>query len=138
VSAAKGLDRVYQKSEAEKQSLARLYQSERLPDRYEEFSFHALVPVPDEVLKSGFDRVGYDWEVRNWGCKWGALDIKVKPCPMPSKGKVIYKFKTPNSAPVALLDVVAKDHPGVKLILKCKYEEGGTSTTTWEGGSRES
>lgn len=115
----------------------RRYQDVAPEPKLERFSFHALVPVPDKVLRAGFDPVGYDWEVKHWGCKWGALDIKVQHCPMPKGAKVIYKFRTPNSAPEALLDVVAKDHPALRLILKVKYEgETTTSTTTWEQGVR--
>ena len=35
-------------------------------------NFHSLVPVPEEVLKAGYESAGYHWEVENWGCKWGA------------------------------------------------------------------
>ena len=32
-------------------------------------NFHSLVPVPEEVLKAGYESGGYDWEQKNWGCK---------------------------------------------------------------------
>jgi hypothetical protein len=118
-------------------SLVRRYQNLQPEPKFEQLSFHALVPVPDKVLAAGFDPAGYDWERKHWGCKWGALDIKVQHCPMPKGAKVIYKFKTPDSAPIALFDVVAKDHPALRLILKAKYEGETTSTTTtWEQGVR--
>jgi hypothetical protein len=136
VSAAKGYDRQYDQTEAEKHSLMARYGTLPTP-KLEAFCFHALVPVPDQILAKGFDRFGHDWEVKHWGCKWGALDIRVRPCPMPRGGKVVYKFRTPNSSPSALLDVVAKDHPTLKLVLVVECEqEGGRVTTTWNKGVR--
>jgi hypothetical protein len=136
VKAAEGYDRRYG-ADADMRSLMRLYQGTPPPPKFEKFCFHALKPVPDEILAQGFDRAGYDWESKHWGCKWGALDIKVQPCPIARGGKVIYKFKTPNSSPTALLDTVAKDHPTLKLVLVSKYEGGGTTTTTWNKGERD-
>lgn len=135
VSAATGYDRQYDQTEPEKRSLMQRYGAIPTP-KMERFSFHALVPVPAEILAKGFNRWGHDWEVKHWGCKWGALDIKVQHCPMPRGAKVVYKFRTPNSSPTALLDVVAKDHPTLKLVLVVKYEQEGTYTATWIKGER--
>lgn len=127
--AATGYDRQY--NDATMRSLIRRYQKLLPKPKLQQFCFHSLVPVPDEVLQAGFDSAGYDWEVSNWGCKWGALDIKVQHCPMSKGAKVIYKFKTANSAPLALLDVVAQNHPALFFKLKCD----GTSLT-WKKGLR--
>lgn len=127
VKAAAGYDRQYVADEAEKQSLVRLYQKRTVPPRFDELSFHALYPVPDEILRSGY-KVGYDWEVVNWGCKWGATRIK-RTCPM--SNMVRYRFNTPDNAPLALLDKVASDYPTLKLVLKFNGV-----TITWEHGKR--
>ena len=75
--------------------------------------------------------------MKHWGTKWGASDIDVVIYPM-SNGvaKVVYKFRTAWSEPLALLDQVAKDHPGVKLQLKCRDEDGGRTQVTWKEGHR--
>ena len=33
-------------------------------------SFHAQVPVPDEVLAASFPDVDHHWEIEHWGTKW--------------------------------------------------------------------
>ena len=35
-------------------------------------NFHSLVPIPENLLAAGYDGARYDWEMANWGCKWGA------------------------------------------------------------------
>lgn len=35
---------------------------------------HALYPIPEDILKAGFNAAGYDWCRRHWSTKW---DIKV-------------------------------------------------------------
>ncbi len=37
-------------------------------------NLEALIPVPPEITSYGFDPAGYEWCVRNWGCKWN-LDV---------------------------------------------------------------
>ncbi len=44
-------------------------------------NFHSLVPVPDEVLKNGFNgknpniESGYNAQIELWGTKWGAYEV---------------------------------------------------------------
>src|ERR1035438_5932980 len=45
-------------------------------------NFHSLVPVPEEVLKAGYESAGYDWEQKNWGCKWAAATKAPAPVPV--------------------------------------------------------
>lgn len=83
-------------------------------------NFHSLVPVPEEVLKAGYESAGYNWERENWGCKWGASDPRIldewETC-------VMYEFYTAWSPPIEFLTVVAKQLPTLKFILE--YEESG-------------
>ena len=62
-----------------------------------DLSFHALYPVPDEVMRFPYDsnqakkiadrcgvefggRAGYEWENSNWGVKWGGTDTHTHHC----------------------------------------------------------
>jgi hypothetical protein len=40
-------------------------------------NFHSLVPVPDDIIQTGYDPTGYEWEIQNWGVKWGACDTQL-------------------------------------------------------------
>ena len=136
VKKAEGFDREYSDS-VEKRALIRVFQDEQPEKKLELLCFHALVPVPGKILKAGFDRRGYDWEIRNWGCKWGALNIRRKLSPMAKGSKAEYKFKTPNSSPCILLDNVAAKYRALKFVLKLRYEGDKEITTVkWVNGVR--
>ena len=40
-------------------------------------NFHNLMTIPPEILASGYDAAGYDWERANRGCKWGACHAEL-------------------------------------------------------------
>ena len=60
---------------------------------YQEFCMNAIVPVPDDIRRFGFDTTytnkirkelgeeesvgGYDWQVDNWGTKWDIHDYDI-------------------------------------------------------------
>ena len=85
-----------------------------------ELSFHALVPVPEEVRLWGYDsasakrlgdaigktppQCGYSWENENWGVKWGACEVSCDP----GDDHVLYSFDTPWGPPIEFLITVAK------------------------------
>jgi len=35
------------------------------------FDFNKVVPMPEEAI-SDYENIGYNWQLANWGCKWGA------------------------------------------------------------------
>ena len=86
----------------------------------EVLNFHSLVPVPDEVLKAGYEAAGYDWERENWGCKWGADDAKLLDA---WEAGVIYEFYSAWSPPIKFLQEVASAYPKLQFVLEC--EESG-------------
>ena len=86
----------------------------------EALNFHSLVPVPDEVLKAGYEAAGCDWERKNWGCKWGADETTI----VDEGGTCItYEFYTAWSPPIAFLEKVAVQWPSLQFVLS--YEEPG-------------
>lgn len=47
------------------------------PTYVEDFCFHSLYPVPEDVIAAGFDEAGYDWCSKFWGTKWGSVQSKI-------------------------------------------------------------
>ena len=83
-------------------------------------NFHSLVPVPVQVLAAGYEKAGCEWEKENWGCKWGAFEIRILD---EWEGFITYEFNTPWSPPLEFLEAVAKQWPTLVLILE--YDEPG-------------
>ena len=83
-------------------------------------NFHSLVPVPPEVLSAGHGPSGYDWELANWGCKWGGCHSQLVD---EWEGHLEYAFDTAWSPPVAFLTKLAPQWP--TLIFLLEYEEMG-------------
>jgi hypothetical protein len=85
-------------------------------------NFHSLVPVPEAVLKAGYELAGYDWELKNWGCKWGACQADL----VDDNGcELVYGFDTAWSPPLAFLEHASKQWPSLTFILE--YEESGNA-----------
>ena len=83
-------------------------------------NFHSLVPVPEEVLKAGYESAGYNWEMANWGCKWGAENPTILD---EWEGHVEYEFSTAWSPPEQFLEKVAVQWPNLLFVLE--YKEPG-------------
>jgi len=81
-------------------------------------NFHSLAPVPEEILGAGYDNAGHLWEAQNWGCKWGASQVRIID---EWDGLVVYEFDTPWSPPIPFLEKVAKQFAGLTFLLD--YEE---------------
>lgn len=61
IEGMKGKRAVYKKEMASKEKLEETY------------TFNRAVKVPEEVLEMGYEKAGYSWQKRNWGCKWDML-----------------------------------------------------------------
>ena len=83
-------------------------------------NFHSLVPIPPEVLSAGYEQAGYEWELRNWGCKWGACSAALVD---EWEGHLEYAFETAWSPPIPFLSKLASSWP--TLIFLLDYEEMG-------------
>lgn len=121
------------------------------------FCFHAFVPVPREVMLAPYDPnrfkemqdkypewfsrfpnmiAGYDWENRNWGCKWGASDAHLI-----SEGgsdedySVDYEFQTAWSPPMDFMHSLAMMYPTLKFSFSFREEGMGfEGDAEWENG----
>lgn len=63
-------------------------------------NFHSLMPIPESTLQAGYSSAGYNWEVENWGCKWGAFRAWIQ---SEYPDRICYMFETPWSPPLKLL-----------------------------------
>src|SRR5579884_3261895 len=96
------------------------------------FCFHALYPVPEEVLAAGQAAAGHEWEGEHWGCKWGACDQEVAER---SPGRIAYRFDNPWDPALPFLDRVAADWPGLSFTLRYHTDWSGyRGVARWAGG----
>lgn len=92
-----------------------------LPDeKPSPLNFHSLVPVPAHVLQQSYEKAGYDWECKNWGCRCGASDAEL----VDDNGcELFYQFDTAWGPPTEFLQAVGKLWPKLKFLLE--YDEPG-------------
>ena len=83
-------------------------------------NFHSLVPVPEEVLKAGYESAGYDWEMGELGLQMGSFWSGIL---NEWEGRVEYEFYTAWSPPIEFLQTVAVQWPALVFVLA--YEEPG-------------
>jgi hypothetical protein len=83
-------------------------------------NFHSLTPVPPEVVSAGYDQAGYEWELMNWGCKWGACSTELVE---EREGHLTYFFDTAWSPPIPFLSKLAPQWSTLTFLLD--YEEMG-------------
>lgn len=106
------------------------------------YSFDSLVPVPESIIKIGYDGLdshinkhiadlpklkkiqrldeiinGYNWSINNWGTKWDLLEPEVH-----KEGYIIqHSFKTAWSPPIAWVQKVSEKFPN--LVFINEYQE---------------
>ncbi len=85
------------------------------------YSFHALHPVPDEIVAQGFDMAGYNWCIANWGTKWNLAEDVM--CEKVDDHLYVYHFDTAWGPPAIWLDHVAELFPELRFELA--YHEPG-------------
>jgi hypothetical protein len=102
-------------------------------DGVSEFEFNQFVPIPQDVLRIGYngenrnsdgsdDKIpsGYNWEHNNWGIKWGFItDVDVD---FPSKdgleSEMYIVGYTPWAPPIAFFAKLSKMYPDTTIIIK--------------------
>jgi hypothetical protein len=114
------------------------------PEMLHDLCFHALYPVPEDILASPFDPVGYEWETEHWGVKWGTNDSQLE---IISPTEILYTFTTPWGFPIPFFDKVAADFPHLRFERKSidpanswvagSTWQWGKMTESWERGSSE-
>lgn len=100
------------------------------------FDFQNTHPTPPELLEASAPFRGdgaererlvslygaadwYDWQVGNWGVKWGPRNVSTHA----TASDVHVSFWTPWGPPLVWADKVAREHPGLDLLLEWSVED---------------
>lgn len=87
------------------------------------FSFHAFVPIPDELIESGDQR---DWLIDHWDTKW---DAEVACVSWSKSGKIAYvDFMTAWGPPESVIKAMREQFPKLEISCKWKSEDGTKGT----------
>jgi hypothetical protein len=118
------------------------------------FSFHNIIPQPDETLdrddprrvnksltsdqlldalskKEGVMPDWWHWRVNNWGTKWSVVDVDL----VEKKGCIVYSFDTAWAPPEPVLTRLSEMFPDANILLSF-YEPGciGRGSVTYKDG----
>ena len=104
--------------------------------REEHISFWNFVRPEEEILEEYFgnERQGlsleerlqyktnhwYDWNIRNWGCKWDASDVYFEDW----DGELAYDFETPWSFPYEAIRAMVAQYPTLTFTVRFLEEQG--------------
>lgn len=62
----------------------------------------------------------YNWNVRNWGCKWDASSVSVDV----ESTRLVYNFTTPWSPPARAMELLAEQYPKATIHIRFVEEQG--------------
>jgi hypothetical protein len=77
--------------------------------------YHSL----EDSMKHGSDH-WYDWNSRNWGTKWDAVDASVQE----SEGALTYEFRTAWGQPEEVFEVMVMEFPELIFHIRSVEEQG--------------
>jgi Ferredoxin-like domain in Api92-like protein len=82
-------------------------------------------------------RVGmdwYNWNVRNWGCKWDASNVRVGQV---NANTITYNFDTPWSPPAQAIIKLSEQYPEADIALRFEEEQGWGGVVHYKAGAEE-
>jgi len=90
-------------------------------DLPEDYCLNALVPVPDEVVRAGYECEGAEWCSNFWGV---TDDVYMQVCrhngyTREGKPVINYRFNTPEGSPTVWFRTVAKQFPHLEFEVTC-------------------
>jgi hypothetical protein len=98
----------------------------------ENLSFHALFPVPCDVLAGGYETDGWKWELAHWGCPGGASNSHLE---WLEPGKAKYVFRTAWGPAYPFLAKIAKDFRSLRFEIDWVTPDFGfNGRRYWQGG----
>lgn len=106
------------------------------------FAFWNIVRPEGEDLEkydgslgaSGAMPFWYDWNCDNWGTKWDASEVEFHNYGPDHKN---YKFSTPWSPPLPVLEALSAQHPNLHIELEWEEEQGFGGTFVFHNGTSE-
>lgn len=108
----------------------------------EPFSFWNIARPEGEGLEKYEESLGtggampywYDWNCENWGSKWDASDVDFHDYGPDRKQ---YRFSTPWSPPISVLEKLSDQHPNLHIELEWEEEQGFGGTIVFRNGDFE-
>jgi len=79
----------------------------------------SLATIAEEKLQFRTNH-WYDWNIRNWGCKWDAKDVYFEDW----DGELAYDFETPWSYPEDVLVAMVAQYPTLTFSIRFLEEQG--------------
>lgn len=90
-----------------------------------ELSVHDPNWWADTQRLSEMDNSWYNWNLRNWGCKWDASDVELHSDePNGENHVLVYGFETPWSPPLPAMRKLSEQYPTLLLTLSYEEEQG--------------
>lgn len=107
---------------------------------YPEFSFWNIIKPEESILDEYFANADatqlsngnnwYNWNLRNWGCKWDARVHFANP-----EEKVLtYEFDTPWSPPIQVIETLSANYPDLEINIRYVEEQGWGGEFYFQGG----
>lgn len=99
------------------------------------------LPTEERMAKAlKFEGSGwYDWNIRNWGCKWDAgsdeLDEDLSQLDGNIHNTLTYRYETAWSIPEGAMVAMVSQHPELSFDFHCEEEQGWGAEFTGNGGS---
>lgn len=101
------------------------------PANYAEMTFEERVMNSMTFATDGW----YDWNIRNWGCKWDASETDVQPIhQIGDTYGLDYSFETAWAIPEGALTAMVEQHPELEFNIWCEEEQGWGATFTGSEG----
>jgi hypothetical protein len=80
-----------------------------------------------------YEQNWYDWNVKNWGCKWDARVMDMDDTSLDS-GYVSYAFETPWGQPLEFFQTIVAQYPHLDFNLRYLEEQGWGGELAGSGG----
>jgi hypothetical protein len=104
--------------------------SEYKPEGYDKLTKEEQLAVALKHESNGW----YDWNVREWGCKWDASDVSLTDSTDEKAACLNYNFQTPWSIPEPSFTAMVRQHPELNFDFESEEEQGwGASYTSSDG-----
>jgi len=94
--------------------------SDYKPEGYETWDLNQKLAHDMKATSDGW----YDWNVREWGCKWDASDVALQDYSQEKEQYLHYSFSTPWSVAEGAFIAMVEQHPELEFDFSCEEEQG--------------
>jgi hypothetical protein len=104
--------------------------SDYKPEGYETWDLNQKLAHDMKSTSDGW----YDWNVREWGCKWDASDVGLQDHSQEKEQYLHYSFSTPWGVPEGAFIAMVEQHPELEFDISCEEEQGWGLEATGSNG----